>query len=332
MSLEPVGGGPPQGSPQLPGYTREYDYEEEEDPNSSPGSRHRRAILAHGFTYEKDQSQQISGMGVVSDDHPKSPSKKATGLAFNYAPGEEKKVAETAAEKRKTLTEKSSAGTSTPGHQLITPGLDYVESAARREQAKTAGAGASPTTRRTNEPMSTFGKGSSRDAAAIIAAGKGSQSKSKKGSNKENGSHDSSDEGSSSDLSEYEEGREIVRAMGDIANASTPKIVKTTTKQKVVQDAKGITQNIEEKVEDLTPGGSGAVTVSNTVNLVRYICYPQIIYKCLAIFLACMNMLSSFGLSDLISFLTLHTDVNVILHFRLMQEMMQALHMSLLRQ
>ncbi|KAF4526750.1 hypothetical protein B566_EDAN015097 [Ephemera danica] len=271
MSLEPLGGGPPQGSPQLPGYTREYDYEED-DPSASPGSRHRKAILAHGFTYEKDQSQNQAASAETSEDHPKSPGKKATGLAFNYAPGEDKKVAETAAEKRKTFTEKttSSAASSTPAHQLVTPGLDYVQSAARREQARGEGAGSSPTSRRANEPLSTFGKGTGKDVpanAAAIAAGKAVK-KSKKGSgNKENGSNDSSDDGSSSDMSEYDEGREVVRVMGDIANASTPKIVKTTTKQKVVQDAKGITQNIEEKVEDLTPGGSGAVTVSNTVNL-----------------------------------------------------------------
>lgn len=280
LSLEPLGGGPPQGSPQLPGYTREYDYEEEDDPSASPGSRHRRAILAHGFTYEKDQAQGPLVAPAASDDQPKSPSKRATGLAFNYAPGEEKKVAETAAEKKRVLTEKGT-------HQLVTPGLDYVESARRKDEAKTGG---SPTTRRANEPMSTFGKaskeaavlvgkgkdataagGKDKDAAGAGSSGKAAKSKSKsgKGSKKQNGKDDSSDEGSSSDMDEYSEGHEGIRAVGDLAAASTPKIVKTTTKQKVIQDGKGITQNIEEKVEDLTPGGSGAITVSNTVNLVR---------------------------------------------------------------
>lgn len=48
----------------------------------------------------------------------------------------------------------------------------------------------------------------------------------------------------------------------------TPKIVKTTTKQMVVKDAGGIRQDVHERVEDLTPGGSGIVTVSTTTNQV----------------------------------------------------------------
>ncbi|KAF3423735.1 hypothetical protein E2986_09349 [Frieseomelitta varia] len=47
---------------------------------------------------------------------------------------------------------------------------------------------------------------------------------------------------------------------------TTPTIVKTTTKQSVVKDQEGVTQNIEEKVEDLTPGGTGQVTVSTQIN------------------------------------------------------------------
>ncbi|ODM98417.1 Protein 4.1 [Orchesella cincta] len=46
----------------------------------------------------------------------------------------------------------------------------------------------------------------------------------------------------------------------------TPKIVKTTTKQTVVKDESGIRQDVHERVEDLTPGGSGIVTVSSTTN------------------------------------------------------------------
>jgi hypothetical protein len=54
------------------------------------------------------------------------------------------------------------------------------------------------------------------------------------------------------------------------AALTAPKIVKTTTKQMVVKDKEGLTQNIEEKVEDLTPGGTGAITVSTQVNKVKY--------------------------------------------------------------
>ncbi|XP_044002235.1 uncharacterized protein LOC122848315 isoform X2 [Aphidius gifuensis] len=47
---------------------------------------------------------------------------------------------------------------------------------------------------------------------------------------------------------------------------SAPTIVKTTTKQSVVKDQEGLVQNIEEKIEDLTPGGTGQVTVNTQVN------------------------------------------------------------------
>ena len=47
-----------------------------------------------------------------------------------------------------------------------------------------------------------------------------------------------------------------------------PKIVKTTTKQTMVQNAEGVRHNKEEKVEDLTPGGTGAVTVVSSTNKV----------------------------------------------------------------
>lgn len=50
-----------------------------------------------------------------------------------------------------------------------------------------------------------------------------------------------------------------------------PKIVKTTTKQIITQNADGLQHNREEKVEDLTPGGSGAVTVVSSINKVIFI-------------------------------------------------------------
>lgn len=108
------------------------------------------------------------------------------------------------------------------------------------------------------------------------------------------GSSESDGEGGSSsdDLSDYAEGKgEHVRDLQGVAKLkfpktpkksgkgkdsskdlsspaalTAPKIVKTTTKQMVVKDKEGVTQNIEEKVEDLTPGGTGAITVSTQVN------------------------------------------------------------------
>jgi hypothetical protein len=58
----------------------------------------------------------------------------------------------------------------------------------------------------------------------------------------------------------------------------------------MVQNAEGITQNIEEKVEDLTPGGTGAITVSNVINTVRrLIVHVDRAYK-----FACLKILPHF--------------------------------------
>ncbi|XP_020294036.1 mesocentin isoform X4 [Pseudomyrmex gracilis] len=105
---------------QLAGYTKPYDYVETE-PSTPP----KKQFTPHGFTYE----ERPASPGVQDQLSPTSASRKATGLAFNYAPGEEKKVVESA-EKRKTKeAEKQPAG-------LKTPGLNYVESAGLKEQQK----------------------------------------------------------------------------------------------------------------------------------------------------------------------------------------------------
>lgn len=71
-------GGPPVGSPQLPGYTKEYDYEAPEK-QVSP-----KKPFAPGFSYEKPPSSP-SGLSETQQ----SPStKRATATAFNYAPGD----------------------------------------------------------------------------------------------------------------------------------------------------------------------------------------------------------------------------------------------------
>ncbi|XP_063918799.1 protein 4.1 homolog isoform X3 [Zophobas morio] len=75
-------GGPPLGSPQLPAYTREYAYDDEQ---SSP----KKPFTPIGFNYE-----QHSPSSPKSDpESQQSPSTtRAKGLAFNYAPGEEDKL------------------------------------------------------------------------------------------------------------------------------------------------------------------------------------------------------------------------------------------------
>ncbi|XP_053593823.1 uncharacterized protein LOC103579240 isoform X2 [Microplitis demolitor] len=125
-----------------PAYTKSYDYEE------TPSSPTKKSYVPHGFSYEDraaspDSNNQQSLTGE---------SKKATGLAFNYAPGEDKKVVESAAEKRKTKYITPNKVTSSPSPPLPppppttaatpaatglkTPGINYVESAGLKEQQK----------------------------------------------------------------------------------------------------------------------------------------------------------------------------------------------------
>lgn len=100
-----------------PSFTKTYDYTEDEH-----GASKKRKPVG-GFTYET--SLQKSKESIL--ETPTSPSKRAQGLAFNYAPGEAKKVAETAAEKRKIFMEKVAAD------GIKTPGINYVQSAVDKE-------------------------------------------------------------------------------------------------------------------------------------------------------------------------------------------------------
>ena len=52
-----------------------------------------------------------------------------------------------------------------------------------------------------------------------------------------------------------------------------PKIVKTTTKQLMVKDKEGVTENIEEKIENLTSGEVQVSTQINKVNINYYYYY-----------------------------------------------------------
>lgn len=114
---------PAKGDGDKPSFTKPYNYTES-DPNKSPT---RKPFVQGGFSYEKEPRRDSQS----SPDEQQSPNtRRATGLAFNYAPGEDKKVVESA-EKRKTQPD--DAKNKQP---LKTPGLDYVESAVRKEQAK----------------------------------------------------------------------------------------------------------------------------------------------------------------------------------------------------
>lgn len=80
LDLKQEKGGPPLGSPQLPGYTKEYDYDTSEDQHTP------RKPFTKGFSYE-NQSPTTPSSEPESQQSPST--KRATGLAFNYAPGEE---------------------------------------------------------------------------------------------------------------------------------------------------------------------------------------------------------------------------------------------------
>lgn len=101
-----------------PSFTKPYEYTDtEKSPTRS------KPFIQGAFSYEKEP---ISDEKQRALDDSQSPTTRKAGLAFNYAPGEDKKVAESA-EKRKTPEDPS---------KLKTPGIDYVQSAALKEQAK----------------------------------------------------------------------------------------------------------------------------------------------------------------------------------------------------
>lgn len=108
-----------------PSFTKTYDYTEDEQ-----GASKKRKPVG-GFTYESNLQKSKESIPEV----PTSPSKRTQGLAFNYAPGEAQKVAETAAEKRKIFMEKVAADSIKTPDGIKTPGFNYVQSAVHKEES-----------------------------------------------------------------------------------------------------------------------------------------------------------------------------------------------------
>jgi hypothetical protein len=117
-------GGPPLGSPQLPGYTREYDYDDE------PGSP-KKPFTPIGFNYEQQSPSSPKG-DLESQQSPST--KRATGVAFNYAPGEEDKL------------KKKSPGFKDPKDDTAAflAGEQYMHEAPLEKTAKPGAAAATP--------------------------------------------------------------------------------------------------------------------------------------------------------------------------------------------
>ncbi|XP_037717896.1 protein 4.1 homolog isoform X5 [Drosophila subpulchrella] len=75
-----------------PGVTRQYEYAVDEDGNASPT---RKSYTPGGFRYDQDPNSRKSGADGQEQLSPTSQQKKI-GLAFNYAPGNENALKETA--------------------------------------------------------------------------------------------------------------------------------------------------------------------------------------------------------------------------------------------
>lgn len=258
-----------------PSFTKTYNYTEDEH------STTKKRKPVGGFTYENNMEKSKESISEI----PTSPSKRAQGLAFNYAPGEAKKVAETAAEKRKTFMEKVAAD------GIRTPGINYVQSAVHKEESvknepkinfktkveptgevaftktvlekKVVSSSAETTTETEKKKIDSksggfnkkskehdSGKGVLEKAMDKLGSfGRGSKDKTEVDIKKE------SSDFIENEKKNYEDDKPLV--------STAPLIVKTTTKQTMIQDKEGVTQNIEEKVEDLT---SGEITVSTQHN------------------------------------------------------------------
>lgn len=101
------------------GHTKPYEYTDQ-DPNTSPS---RRTYIPGGFRYDEDPNVRNRD-SETSQLSPNSQARRATGLAFNYAPGEDDKLKEQA-EKRKAgeLSPKSKVKSYSPNDKpSATPG------------------------------------------------------------------------------------------------------------------------------------------------------------------------------------------------------------------
>lgn len=107
-----------QPKPSSPSHTRPYEYTEGDD-NTSPT---RRTYTPGGFRYDEDPNSRNRDSDVAQLS-PNSQARRATGLAFSYAPGEDDKVREQA-EKLKTgeLSPKSREKLAKPTSKSYSPG------------------------------------------------------------------------------------------------------------------------------------------------------------------------------------------------------------------
>ncbi|EFX65741.1 hypothetical protein DAPPUDRAFT_219239 [Daphnia pulex] len=194
-----------------------------------------------------------------------SSGKKNVGLAFSYVAGEEGKVADAS----RVLKNTSPRAVNIPSsvekkeREITTSNIDYVESAYLKDKDASFGSyGKSQEIlfdiKMNKLTRSVIGEEAIRVGQAGLQKGKPTTA---------GADSDSEDDLSSLEESEISQKQAFaVMANTSLSGSQAPKIVKTTTKQTIVQNADGLRHNKEEKVEDLTPGGSGAVTVVSSVN------------------------------------------------------------------
>ncbi|XP_065083054.1 protein 4.1 homolog isoform X4 [Ochlerotatus camptorhynchus] len=140
-----------------PGFTKPYEYSESEK-DTSPNKKN---VKSRGFRYDEDPSQYARDKEEAQLS-PNSQSRRATGLAFNYAPGEDEKVRESV-EKRKAPGSPGSpqAGDAKDKLSPQTGGRGLAGETDEQKGVRTSARSYSPNKGKTVDPL-TSGAGSFR--------------------------------------------------------------------------------------------------------------------------------------------------------------------------
>ncbi|XP_014294296.1 protein 4.1 homolog isoform X3 [Halyomorpha halys] len=223
-------------------YTKVYEYTSVEDSN--------RPKSVSKFTYETDRK-----LDSGANKSPTSPSKTKveTGVAFNYAPVETAKLKQDPESASKVLhrlfNKKKEKPLKQEDDKLTEKKSDQFSENVTNETNKETLAGMHHGTE--TQPIVAHGKEVDKESASVDTEGRLSIAKGKK----------------SSDFIEAEKGKKssdfIEAEKGNEEDSRGPKVVMTTTKSHLVSSGGTVTQNIEEKVEDMD---TGEVTHSTHVN------------------------------------------------------------------
>ena len=226
-------------------YTKVYEYTSVEESNRPKSIN----ILAQGFTYESDRKRDsLSNQSPTSSP---SQTKVETGVAFNYAPTETAKVKHDPESvpkrffemfnKKKEKSQKEDDG-KISDKKSEEQGLHGKGAGNEVNLAK----GSEKSQEVDTHSSNTFNKGINGNFETMENEAKLSDHKGNK-------------PGSSADF--------IVAEKANEEECHSPKVVMTTTKSHIISTGGTVTQNIEEKVEDLDTGKVTLSTQINTVSL-----------------------------------------------------------------